>query len=212
MKNWESFKTAFVLTAAFSAAQLGAIAADQAEPFEVRGGNIAFDVSTNVSGLSVHGKSSAMQAQLQVQRTAENLVVGRIDATVSPSSLTTGMGLRDEHMRKYIFTTGEGQIPELRFVSEKVLCPLTSPGKEVSCQFEGSMTIRGVTKPFTIAMKLKEENPLTIRAAGDTMVKLSDYGIPAPSQFGVKTAEEVKVHLEFIGKRTLTTLSKGGGQ
>lgn len=212
MKHWESTTTAFVLLAALGAVQpdMAAMTADPAEPFEVRGGNVVFDVSTNVSALSVHGKSTALEARFEVQRTAENLVVGRIAASVGPASLTTGMSLRDEHMRKYIFTTGDGQMPELRFVAERALCPPAAPGKEVSCRFEGSLAIRGVTKPFTMSMKLKEENAQTFRAAGDTVVKLADYGIPAPSQFGVRTADEVKVHLDFVGKRALETISKGG--
>ena len=174
MKYWESATTASVLFAALGAVQLdmAAMTADPAEPFEVRGGNIVFDVSTNVSALNVHGKSTALEARFEVQRTAENLVVGRIEASVGPASLTTGMGLRDEHMRKYIFTTGDGQVPELRFVAEKALCPHAAPGKEVPCRFEGNLTIRGVTKPFTMLLKLKEENAQTFHAAGDTVLKL----------------------------------------
>ena len=50
------------------------------------------------------------------------------------------------------------------------------------------------------------------RAAGDGIVKLSDYGIEQPSQFGVKTSNEIQLHLEFTGKETLAAVASRGRQ
>jgi len=38
------------------------------------------------------------------------------------------------------------------------------------------------------------------RAAGDGVVKLSTYGIDQPSQFGVRTRDDVKLHLDFTAR------------
>ena len=44
------------------------------------------------------------------------------------------------------------------------------------------------------------------RAEGDGTVKLTDYGITAPSQFGVKPLNDVKFHIDFMAK------ANGGAQ
>jgi hypothetical protein len=45
--------------------------------------------------------------------------------------------------------------------------------------------------------------------SGESTVKLSDYGIEQPSQFGVKTADEVQLHIEFSGKEAAAKIASG---
>jgi hypothetical protein len=44
---------------------------------------------------------------------------------------------------------------------------------------------------------------------GESTVKLSDY-IEQPSQFEVKTADEVQLHIEFSGKGGAAKIASGG--
>ena len=48
------------------------------------------------------------------------------------------------------------------------------------------------------------------RATGESAVKLSDYGIEQPSQFGVKTADEIQLHIEFSAKEGAAKIASGG--
>ncbi len=48
------------------------------------------------------------------------------------------------------------------------------------------------------------------RAAGDGIVKLSSYGISRPSQLGVTTTDEVKLHLEFTAKAAASQMARAG--
>ncbi len=75
------------------------------------------------------------------------------------------------------------------------------------------MTIRGVSRPANIALRVKEQlgSTSSYRVEGDGIVKLSDYGIAAPSQFGVKPADEVKLHLDFSAKSKLSVGAKTEG-
>jgi hypothetical protein len=41
-------------------------------------------------------------------------------------------------------------------------------------------------------------------ASGDSVVKLSTYGIAQPSQLGVWTSDEVKLRLDFTGRPATT--------
>ena len=62
---------------------------------------------------------------------------------------------------------------------------------------------------FTLPLKIKDEGA-QFRASGDAVVKLSDYGIEQPSQFGVKSANEVQLHLDFVAKPAPAHMALGG--
>jgi len=168
---------------------------DSSTPVEVRGGTASFDVDTNVPALSVHGKSNALEGRVRVHGGPNGPVLEQIEAKLPVETLQTGLKLRDEHMRKYIFTTNDGQVPDVRFVAEKATCSKAS-GNQSTCQVAGDLVIRGTARPFTIALKVTEDKG-SYRASGDSVVKLSAYGIDKPSQLGVSTVDEVKLRLDF---------------
>jgi polyisoprenoid-binding protein YceI len=170
--------------------------ADEPKPVEVRGGTASFDVGTNVPALSVHGKSSALEGRVKVSHGSDGPMLEKIEATIPVKTIETGMNVRDEHMRKYVFTTSDGQTPDVRFTSDKAACSKVSEGQS-TCQVAGDLVIRGTARPFNIALKVTEDNGGTFHASGDSIVKLSTYGIERPSQLGVSTSDEVKLRLNF---------------
>ena len=178
-----------------------------ASSLAVQGGTASFVVNTTVPGISVKGKSTALEAHATLERVPEGLKLENIHASLPVRSFATGMSLRDEHMRRYIFTTAQGTTPDLRFDGVDSTCA-ADHGSDVSCKVSGELSIRGVARPFTITLKLKTENA-AYHASGDALVKLSDYGIEQPSQFGVKTANDVQLHLELNGKAA-DTIADGG--
>jgi polyisoprenoid-binding protein YceI len=167
-------------------------------PVEVRGGTASFDVGTNVPALSVHGKSNALEARGQIRPGANGPRLEQIEATVPVKSVGTGMGLRDEHMRKYVFTTADGQTPDVKFTATQAACSKTGSNQS-TCDVTGALSIRGIARPFTIALKVNE-NGDSYRAQGEALVKLSAYGIPQPSQLGVHTDDEIKLKLDFTAR------------
>jgi polyisoprenoid-binding protein YceI len=171
---------------------------DDSATVEVRGGTAAFHVDTNMPALSVHGKSSALEGRVRVRRGPEGPLLEQIEAKLPVETLQTGLKLRDEHMRKYIFTTSDGQVPDVRFVSDKATCTKAS-GNQSTCELAGDLVIRGTARPFTIALKVIEDKG-SYHASGDSIVKLSTYGIEKPSQLGVRTADEVKLRLDFTAR------------
>ena len=173
--------------------------AEEPKPVEVRGGTASFDVGTNVPALSVHGKSSALEARVKVRHGSDGPLLEKIEATVPVKTIATGMSLRDEHMRKYVFTTQDGQAPDVRFVSDKAACSKVSANQS-TCQVNGDLVIRGTARPFNIALKVTEDNGGTFHASGDSVVKLSAYGIERPSQLGVSTTDDVKLKLDFTAR------------
>ena len=194
-----------VLVVCLAGAALIAVAASLA----VEGGTASFLVNTTVPGISVKGKSTALQAQATFQRAADGLRVENIRASLPVNSIATGMSLRDEHMRRYIFTTSAGQAPDLRFDAAGADCtPVSDHGATYSCKVNGDLTIRGAPRPFSIALKVRADGS-SYKASGEGVVKLSDYGIEQPSQFGVKTSNDIQLHLEFSG-RSVEQIADGG--
>lgn len=179
----------------------------------VEHGIATFFTSTNVPAIDITGKSGAVQARLQVRQDGKGVTLEHIEASMPISTLVTGMAVRDEHMRKHIFTTASGEMPELRFESGKLECPGVTPGREATCAIAGTLAIRGVPKEFSIPLKIRQEaNGFGFRATGDGVVKLSDYGIERPTQLGVKTANEVKIHLDLSAKESAITAAVKEGR
>lgn len=189
---------AVLVSTAAAATAAAQSAAGSPTPVEVRGGTASFDVATNVPALSVHGKSTAVEARGQVRPGANGPQLEQIEAVVPIKTLTTGMGLRDEHMRKYVFTTSDGQTPDLKFTAKQATCSKTGSNQS-TCDVTGDLSIRGTARPFTIALKVSE-NGDSYRASGEGLVKLSAYGIPQPSQLGVHTEDEIKLKLDFTAR------------
>ena len=178
----------------------GAQRAGDAIVVEVRGGTAVFVVDTNISAISVHGKSNALTARLRLRQTTDGAVLEGIEAAMPVKTLATGMELRDEHMRKYIFTAGDGQLPDLRFSAERAVCS-KAVSRQSTCELSGSLAIRGIKRPFTVVLKVSEHGD-TFRVVGDGTVMLSAYGIERPSQLGVKTADDVKLRFDLTAKQS----------
>src|SRR3977135_100217 len=70
----------------------------------VENGVATFYVPTNITAIEVSGKSTAGQARVKDRQDGHAMTLQHIEAWMPIKSLNTGMGLRDEHMRKHIFT------------------------------------------------------------------------------------------------------------
>jgi polyisoprenoid-binding protein YceI len=191
-------------SATIARAQTGAAAT----PIEVQGGTATFDVGTNVPALGVHGKSTALKARGRVRHHGEAPVLEQLTAVVPVKSLNTGMGLRDDHMRKKVFMTGDGQLPDLEFSARESSCARAAANQS-TCEVSGDLAIRGVPRPFTITLKVTQEGE-AYRAVGDGIVKLSEYGIEQPSQLGVRTEDDVKLRFNFTAKQASGAVGTSG--
>ena len=199
-----------VLVAAMIAARLTAAGADPWSPLEVRGGTATFDASTNISAITVHGKSTELVARARVLEGPSGISLDHVEATVPVKSLATGMTVRDEHMRKLVFTNPDGSVPDVTFVSREATCASQAANGPAVCTVSGDLAIRGVLRPFTMTLTVSRD-AAGFRAAGDGIVKLSAYGIEQPAQFGVRTRDDVKLHLDFTARRSGSLTARAGG-
>src|SRR5206468_429949 len=121
----------------------------------VESGTAAFIATTTVPAINIKGKSTALKAHVQVQRGPDGMQLQNIEAWIPVKTLATGMGARDQYMRKYIFTGADGKTPDLRFEAGSARCE--AGPRETACPVKGTMTLRGVSRPFAITLKVYEE-------------------------------------------------------
>jgi polyisoprenoid-binding protein YceI len=170
----------------------------KSETIQIEHATATFQVGTNMPGLLVKGKSDALQARVQIRRDSDGITLEHIEAQLPVKTLATGIALRDQHMREHIFTTPDGQIPDVKFEGEGISCPGIVAGHEASCKVSGTLSIRGTPRAFSVVLKIREAAGAPVfRAGGDGIVKLSEYGIEQPTQFGVKTENQIQLHFEF---------------
>jgi polyisoprenoid-binding protein YceI len=187
-----------VFAAAFGAAPRAA-APGVCLHVEVRDGTASFDAPTTISAINVHGKSTGLGARASVREGSDGLALESIEATLPVKSLATGMGVRDEHMRKLVFTNPDGSMPDVTFVSRDATCAPEAGKRQAACTVSGELAIRGIPRPFTMTLMVSRAGA-EFRAAGDGVLKLSAYGIERPAQFGVRVNDDVKLHLDFTAR------------
>lgn len=165
----------------------------------VQRGTVTFAAKTSVPLTNIEGKSAGLAAQVTVRRVAQGLRLEGIEAWTPVAALTTGMDLRDQHMRERVFTAPDGTTPDVRFASQGAVC--SAAAQEVTCQVPGDLSFRGSTRPLKVTLKVREENG-EFRVTGDSLVKLDEYGVDTSAWGGaVRVENEVQFHFEFTGSK-----------
>lgn len=100
----------------------------------------------------------------------------KLDVTIKPGDVVTGIPKLDEHLRSAEFFDVD-KFPTATFVSTKV-----TPTGASTAKVEGNLTLHGVTKPVTLDVKLNKigENMFKKKTAGfsaTTTIKRTDFGI-----------------------------------
>ncbi|MGO8970126.1 MAG: YceI family protein [Myxococcaceae bacterium] len=114
--------------------------------------------------------------------------------TVPVASLTTGIGVRDSHMReKYLesdkFPTAELAVPRAGL-------SLPTDGTSVDATAAGTLSIHGTARPVSFHYKASRSGN-TYDVQGDVHINMNDYDIPTPSYLGVTVRPPVDIQVAF---------------
>jgi polyisoprenoid-binding protein YceI len=140
---------------------------------------------TGPGGLHVQGKGS----ELQVAEKDGALVL-----TVPLAHVTTGIGLRDTHMReKYLEAD---KYPNAELAVPRAGLKFPSDGESVDATAPGTMNIHGTSKPVTFHYKAVRHGA-TYEVSGDVHLNMNDYGITTPSYLGITVKPPVDVTASF---------------
>jgi polyisoprenoid-binding protein YceI len=142
----------------------------------------------------VLGRFSDVEGQFQFD--PETKEVGEISGRIGAASVDTGQAARDEHVRSPDFLDAEAH-PDITFTSDGGTALSEAEGT-----VSGELTLRGVTKPIELHVKLNQvaEYPCchekeTVGISATTSLIRSDYG--STYALPVFVGDEVEIMLEF---------------
>jgi polyisoprenoid-binding protein YceI len=162
---------------------LAPLAADAS--LSTSGGSSVTFHATGPAGMRIDGHTS----DLSVADDAQNVTV-----TVPLRNLSTGIGLRDHHMRdKYLEV---GRYPNAELVVRKSALRFPQGGSQTSGDATGTMKIHGRTASTTFHYSARRDGSI-IHVTGTAQVDMRDYGIRVPSYLGITVKPNVGVDVQF---------------
>jgi polyisoprenoid-binding protein YceI len=145
--------------------------------------NVAF-VATGPAGLEIKGTTS----DLRVTSTDASLTIA-----VPLANLTTGISLRDHHMKdKYLEV---GRFPEATLTIVRSQLKVPAKGETAAADLSGSLTLHGQTKPVSVHYDARNDGPVSVN--GRFHLVMTDFGITVPSYLGVTVKPDVDVTASF---------------
>ena len=142
------------------------------------------------AGLKIVGTTS----DLDVVDDASSVTI-----TVPLANLTTGIALRDRHMReKYLQVQN---YPNATLKVDRASVKFPAPGAESSGDAQGTMAIHGKTHPVSFHYTAKKEGA-GYAVSGSVHLDMKDYGIDVPSYLGVTVKPDVDVAVRFVANES----------
>jgi polyisoprenoid-binding protein YceI len=148
----------------------------------------------------IQGETGKIQGAISVDPSLLSQAEGlkSITFTVDLTSLDTGIGLRNQHMRDNYLETGK--YPTATFKVAQ-LTPMSTgkvaPGSVMVFKAKGPFTLHGKTVEKTIPVSvINMGNRLRIQS--QFPVQLTTYGIPRPEIVSQKLADTLTVHLDLV--------------
>jgi len=145
--------------------------------------------ATGPAGLSIKGST-----KLALTDEAEKLTF-----VVPTTDLKTGIGLRDDHLRKHI-KAKEHPVATLVIDRDKVAAPTTAAGK-VSRQVQAELTFHGVARSVQVSYTIQKGEGGGYRVVADFNLVLTDFGIEEPCYLGVCVKKTVRVSADLTVTR-----------
>jgi len=154
---------------------------------DTAGAKVSFSVKGPFG--TVNGKFTGLLAELQFDE--KNPAGGSITASIDAKSVSTGIGLRNKHLRDKEESFNTDKYPRISFRSSRI--------EKTGARFKaiGTLTIKGISKPVDIPFSFtSHDNKGTF--TGKFVVKREDYNVGKP---GGSTGSEVTITLEVPAKK-----------
>ncbi len=117
-----------------------------------------------------------------------------VKVTVPLSNLTTGISLRDKHMREKYLQVGTYPDAELEVARTALSVP--KPGAESAADVPGVLRLHGQNKSVTVHYSAKRDGD-TMHVNGTVHFNMNDFGIEVPKYLGITVKPDVDVQVRF---------------
>ena len=186
------FRSALLAAVLCTTAAVGAADVHADSNYSAKSGKISFTVGSNVPLLKVNGSTTSVVGGGEAEINGNSATVRNLRFEVDPSTLKTGMKLRDQHMYEKVFTAADGSIPKVVLRAERLQAALNPQSSKWEGQLQGQLTIRGVTRPVSFTAAAEKNGSGAVVTAQGT-VKTSDFGVKPISYSGATVDEEVTI-------------------
>ncbi|HXN97803.1 MAG TPA: YceI family protein [Candidatus Acidoferrales bacterium] len=160
---------------------------DQKRELVKEDSRIEFHASSTFA--KVVGVFHSWEADLKMS--GDKFETASLEIEIEAESVTTGSGLRDKEAKgKNFFEVKE--YPKIRFVS-KSITPDSDPSK---FRMDADLTLRGITKPVSVAITLRPQENGHQHVDGDFSFNRRDFGMTHNAPLNkVANTVEVQFHL-----------------
>jgi polyisoprenoid-binding protein YceI len=145
--------------------------------------HVVFDAS-GPAGLKIEGTTP----DLRVSSTDASVVV-----TVPLANLSTGISLRDRHMKERYLEVGKFPETTLTVVRSQLKVP--SKGETLQADVPATLTLHGQSRPVTVHYETRNDGAISVQ--GRLHIVMTDYGVTVPSYLGVTVKPDVDVNASF---------------
>jgi polyisoprenoid-binding protein YceI len=153
-----------------------------------------------LSGASdVHvGFEASGPAGLKITGTTADLTAsedsGNVVITVALANLTTGIGLRDEHMKeKYLEVP---KFPATTLTVARSALTVPAAGQKTQGDAPGTLSLHGQSRPVTVHYDSKGDGAAIV-THGTFHINMNDFGITVPTYLGVTVKPGVDITAAF---------------
>ncbi len=122
----------------------------------------------------------------------------RFRIEVDLTSLDTGIGLRNQHMRDNHLETD--RFPAAVFSGGRIVSttsPSLKPGTTAKIRLAGDMHLHGITRAVEMDVELVLDQSGILQVTSQFSIYLSDYDIKRPQFLVMKLADDQKVNVKF---------------
>jgi polyisoprenoid-binding protein YceI len=176
-----------------AALALAGVAAVTPNSWRVMQGDVRVICPMTIGG-SFEAKTMALSGSLARSASGPQAFEGML--AVNLRTLDTGIGLRNEHLRKTYLEVDNGPAFEVATLSGIVLQGVNADGPEGKGSFTGSLTLHGLTKTVTGSVEIRRASA-GLRVKATFPVRLPDFNIPKPRHLGIGVEDTVRVEVDF---------------
>ena len=172
------------LVTGFALVSLGLVTAADAALVKTGDALAKFNAS-GPGGMNIEGKGSSMWT-IDDGKT--------VKVVVQLTALSTGMSLRDKHMKeKYLEVQ---KFPDAELVVNRADLKFPAAGETKKEEANGTLKLHGVNKGTKFKYTVTKDGEV-YKVTGTLKVSMKDHDIPEPSYLGVKVKDEVDVSVQF---------------
>jgi polyisoprenoid-binding protein YceI len=154
---------------------------------DTSGAKVSFSVKGPFG--TVNGSFTGLEATIHFD--PNDLAGSLIQASIDAKTVSTGVGLRNHHLRSEEQWLNTDKFPRISFKSKKI--EKSASGYKAI----GDLTLKGITKPVEIAFTFSH-NGNTGLFKGEFSIKREDFNVGKP---GGSTGEMITLHLEVPVKK-----------